>query len=134
MKKILVVDDEFDLLTTWRLVLQMEGYEVSTASNGVLALESVHANPPDLIFTDWMMPRMDGVEALRRLRAGEAGRPDIWVIAFTADAMSGDDARFLGIGFDAVQTKPIQPLALLTALADSQRSPRSAAAPCAASA
>ena len=38
MKKILVVDDEFDLLTTWRLVLQMEGYEVSTASNGLLAL------------------------------------------------------------------------------------------------
>jgi DNA-binding NarL/FixJ family response regulator len=58
MKKILVVDDEFDLLTTWRLVLQMEGYEVSTASNGLLALESVRANPPDLIITDWMMPTM----------------------------------------------------------------------------
>jgi len=69
MKKILVVDDEFDLLTTWRLVLQMEGYEVSTASNGLLALESVRANPPDLIITDWMMPIMDGVALCHALAA-----------------------------------------------------------------
>jgi CheY-like chemotaxis protein len=71
MKKILVVDDEFDLLTTWRLVLQMEGYEVSTASNGLLALESVRANPPDLIITDWMMPTMDGVALCHALAADD---------------------------------------------------------------
>jgi CheY-like chemotaxis protein len=71
MKKILVVDDEFDLLTTWRLVLQMEGYAVSTASNGLLALESVRANPPELIITDWMMPTMDGLALCRALAADE---------------------------------------------------------------
>jgi CheY-like chemotaxis protein len=71
MKKILVVDDEFDLLTTWRLVLQMEGYEVATASNGMLALESVRANAPDLIITDWMMPTMDGVALCRALAADD---------------------------------------------------------------
>jgi CheY-like chemotaxis protein len=69
MKKILVVDDEFDLLTTWRLVLQMEGYDVSTASNGLLALESVRASPPDMIITDWMMPIMDGLALCRALAA-----------------------------------------------------------------
>lgn len=72
MKKILVVDDEFDLLTTWRLVLQMEGYEVGTASNGLLALESVRAAPPDLIITDWMMPKMDGLALCRALAADDA--------------------------------------------------------------
>ena len=71
MKKILVVDDEFDLLTTWRLVLQMEGYEVGTASNGLRALESVRANPPDLIVTDWMMPVMDGLALCHALAADD---------------------------------------------------------------
>ncbi|SAL25285.1 chemotaxis response regulator [Caballeronia sordidicola] len=71
MKKILVVDDEFDLLTTWRLVLQMEGYQVVTASNGLLALESVRANPPDLIITDWMMPTMDGLALCRALASDD---------------------------------------------------------------
>ncbi|AMM17191.1 MAG: response regulator [Pseudomonadota bacterium] len=71
MKKILVVDDEFDLLTTWRLVLQMEGYEVGTASNGLQALESARANPPDLIVTDWMMPVMDGLALCHALAADD---------------------------------------------------------------
>jgi CheY-like chemotaxis protein len=71
MKKILVVDDEFDLLTTWRLVLQMEGYEVDTASNGLRALESVRAHAPDLIVTDWMMPVMDGLAFCRALAADD---------------------------------------------------------------
>jgi CheY-like chemotaxis protein len=71
MKKILVVDDEFDLLTTWRLVLQLEGYTVVTASNGVMALNLARADPPDLIVTDWMMPKMDGVALCRALAADD---------------------------------------------------------------
>jgi CheY-like chemotaxis protein len=72
MKKILVVDDEFDILTTWRLVLQMEGYEVVTASNGLAALESARHRVPDLIITDWMMPKMDGVALIRELSRDRA--------------------------------------------------------------
>jgi len=80
-----------------------------------------------VVLMDIHMPRMDGVEALRRLRAGEAGRADMWAIAFTADATSGNDARLLELGFDALQSKPIQPRALLGALAESQgRGARSA--------
>jgi CheY-like chemotaxis protein len=69
MKKILVVDDEFDILTTWRLVLEMEGYEVATAANGRAALDAARANAPDLVITDWMMPHMDGVALIRELGA-----------------------------------------------------------------
>ena len=72
MKKILVVDDEFDLLTTWRLVFQMEGYAVVTASNGLIALDLARAEPPDLIITDWMMPKMDGVALCNALAADDA--------------------------------------------------------------
>ncbi|KIG01503.1 response regulator transcription factor [Caballeronia concitans] len=74
MKKILVVDDEFDILTTWRLVLEMEGYEVTTASNGRVALEAANMNAPDLVITDWMMPHKDGVELIRDLAASESLR------------------------------------------------------------
>ncbi|KQR76254.1 response regulator receiver protein [Burkholderia sp. Leaf177] len=85
MKKILVVDDEFDLLTTWRLVLQMEGYEVGTASNGLLALDSIRANPPDLVITDWMMPKMDGL-ALCRALAADTSLSQIPVVLSSAAA------------------------------------------------
>jgi CheY-like chemotaxis protein len=85
MKKILVVDDEFDLLTTWRLVLQMEGYDVRTASNGLLALDSARAERPDLIVTDWMMPKMDGVALCRALAADET-LADVPVILSSAAA------------------------------------------------
>ena len=83
MKKILVVDDEFDILTTWRLVLEMEGYEVATASNGRSALDAARSSPPALIITDWMMPHMDGVELIRQLGAsdGLAGVPVILMSA-----------------------------------------------------
>ena len=85
MKKILVVDDEFDILTTWRLVLEMEGYEVSTASNGRTALDAARSNPPALVITDWMMPHMDGVELIRKLAASD-GLGEVPVILMSAAA------------------------------------------------
>jgi CheY-like chemotaxis protein len=85
MKKILVVDDEFDILTTWRLVLEMEGYEVVTASNGRTALDAARLNPPALVITDWMMPLMDGVELVRHLAASD-GLGAVPVILMSAAA------------------------------------------------
>ncbi|CAM2141228.1 Two component AraC family transcriptional regulator [Pararobbsia alpina] len=67
MKVILVVDDEFDILTTWQMVLQLEGFTVLTAPNGKIGLEIARSTPPDLIITDWMMPVMDGLELCRML-------------------------------------------------------------------
>ena len=67
MKVILVVDDEFDILTTWQMVLQIEGYTVLTAPNGKVGLDIARSTSLDLIITDWMMPVMDGLELCRHL-------------------------------------------------------------------
>ncbi len=69
MRSILLVDDEPEILTAWRLILENEGYEVDCASNGIEAVARLAAGIPDLIVTDWMMPLMDGAELCRRLRA-----------------------------------------------------------------
>ncbi|MFM0206986.1 response regulator [Paraburkholderia sediminicola] len=60
MKTILVVDDEFDILTVWRFLLERQGYTVLTASNGAAALEQVDRTRPDVIVSDCMMPVMSG--------------------------------------------------------------------------
>jgi two-component system, sensor histidine kinase len=118
--QVLLVEDNPVNQAVARAILEASGAVVSLASDGVEALERLRVEEFDVVLMDIHMPRMDGIEALRRLRAGEAGRADMWVIAFTADAMSGNDARLLELGFDAVQTKPIQPRALLGALAERQ--------------
>jgi CheY-like chemotaxis protein len=66
--RILVVDDEPDITDTYKLLLELHGYEAITASNGAEALALVVQTAPDLILSDCMMPVMDGIEFLRRLR------------------------------------------------------------------
>jgi two-component system, sensor histidine kinase len=61
---------------------------------------------------------MDGVEAVGRLRDGQAGRADIPVVALTADAMPGEETRLKALGFDALQHKPVQPAALIAAIVE----------------
>ncbi|HEY1997158.1 response regulator [Paraburkholderia sp.] len=60
MKTIMVVDDEFDLLTVWNLLLEQVGYAVVTAPNGAVALQLIQKSKPDLILSDCMMPVMSG--------------------------------------------------------------------------
>ena len=66
---ILVVDDEIDTLQLLRVMLEMDGFEIFEAFNGLEAIESVKKNRPDAVLMDVMMPRMDGLEACRILRA-----------------------------------------------------------------
>ena len=73
MHSILLVDDEPEILSAWRLILVSEGYDVRCAHNAVEALDTVKLGIPDVIITDWMMPLMDGAEFCRRLKA----RPDL---------------------------------------------------------
>lgn len=84
MKLILVVDDEVDIARTLADFLEMSGYEVITADNGVEALHKVLERKPDLVITDLMMPRMDGGTLIARLQ-GSPGTRDIPVIAISAD-------------------------------------------------
>ncbi|MCY1082105.1 response regulator [Archangium lansingense] len=67
MSTILLVDDEPDLMELYTDVLEVMGYEVVQAHDGMEALEKAHQHRPDLVVTDWMMPRMDGVELCQHL-------------------------------------------------------------------
>ena len=69
MKRILIADDEAHVARVLRLSLERAGYQVDWASNGQLALERVHANPPDVLITDIQMPLMTGKELCARIAA-----------------------------------------------------------------
>ncbi|WP_397420414.1 ATP-binding protein [Phenylobacterium sp.] len=116
--KVLVADDNPVNLAVARAILEAAGATIETANNGSQALDRLRSGGFDLVLMDLHMPIMDGVEALSRLRDGQAGRADIPVIALTADAMSGEAERLQGLGFNALQAKPVQPAALISAIAD----------------
>lgn len=82
-KRILVVDDEPDFATIVQENLEKEGFEVEVAYNGIEGLEKVHANPPDAIVLDVMMPEKDGYAVCKELKADEK-YADIPVILLTA--------------------------------------------------
>ena len=89
--KLLVVDDEPDMLSTCLKFLTGEGYEVEVAENGRAAVERVEMFQPDLVITDLKMPGMDGMEVLRRIKENQ---PDTTVMMFTGfgtieDAVEG---------------------------------------------
>ena len=70
-RRVLVVDDEFDLTSTLRAILEGQGYAVETSPDGRDALERLRAGPPDLVLMDVMMPLLSGVEVLRAMRAAD---------------------------------------------------------------
>ncbi len=115
-REILVVDDNKVNQAVAKAILEAAGAVVTLADDGLEGLEKLRAGNFGVVLMDVHMPRMDGIEALNRIRAGEAGRFDIPVIALTADAMSGEGERLLGLGFDEAHPKPIQPAELLYAV------------------
>jgi len=98
-------------------IVEAVGGQVTGVEDGEAALEALRSGTFDVVLMDVHMPRMDGLEAIRRIRAGEAGRADQPVLALTADAMPGTDSDLMAHGFDAVATKPIMPQALIEAIA-----------------
>jgi two-component system, cell cycle response regulator len=104
--RILVVDDHPDNVELLRARLQARGYEVDGASGGEEALEMIKANPPDLILLDVMMPRVDGMEVVRRLKA-DKDLPFIPVIMQTALDSTENKVEGLDAGADDYITKPI---------------------------
>jgi signal transduction histidine kinase/ActR/RegA family two-component response regulator len=115
--RILLAEDNPINQAVARAILESAGVSLHLANDGAEALERLRTEEFDLVLMDVHMPRMDGVEAVQRVRAGHAGRPDIPVLALTADAMSGEEARLIALGFDGLQPKPIRPQALFTAIA-----------------
>lgn len=111
--RVLVVDDEPMNLMVAEGILRDYQMQVKTADSGIKALELCEREEFDLIFLDHMMPEMDGVETLKRIRKNhsEEGRM-LTAIAFTANAVSGAREMFLREGFDEFVSKPIEYLEL----------------------
>lgn len=110
--KILVVDDEVYIVHILDFSLRMEGYEVVTALDGEQALERIESERPDLIVLDIMMPKLDGYEACRRLRANPDTR-DIPIILLSAKGRNVDQKMGIDAGADEYITKPFSPRKLV---------------------
>jgi adenylate cyclase len=108
---ILVVDDVPDNVDILQMRLEAQGYEVVTAADGIEALEKIRELLPDLVLLDVMMPKMDGIETVRRLKA-DAALPFIPVILVTAKADGKDVIAGLESGGDDYLTKPVDHAAL----------------------
>jgi len=115
MPQLLVVDDDKNLLATMRDALETAGYQVKTAEDGAEALEQVEASRPDLLILDLKLPKVDGWEVLRRLRAGAATRA-LPILAITGVEVERSD-QALAAGADEFLSKPFS----LTVLEDTVR-------------
>ena len=109
--RILVVDDEEDLLELVRYNLAKEGFQVECVASGELALKSARRQPPDLIVLDLMLPAVDGLEVCRRLKAEQKTR-DVPIVMLTAKSEESDVVAGLDRGADDYITKPFSPRVL----------------------
>jgi CheY-like chemotaxis protein len=105
-ESILVVDDNLENLKLARLLLKTEGYSVTTAMDAEQAMDRIRRDPPRLILMDIQLPGMDGLELTARIKA-DPGTRHILIIAVTAYAMKGDEARVFAAGCDGYASKPI---------------------------
>lgn len=109
MSKILVIDDEPGIIKLITAYLKPEGYEVLTAGDGEAGLKAARAFKPDLILLDVMLPGLDGIELLARLRR----ESDVYVILLTARTEETDKVVGLTVGADDYVTKPFSPRELV---------------------
>jgi len=107
MARILVVDNDARNLRLAVAALEQAGHAVLSAAGGAEGIEAALAHAPDLVLMDVQMPGVDGVAALRRLRA-EPRTAALKVVALTALTMKGDRERLLAAGFDGYLEKPIR--------------------------
>ena len=122
---ILIVEDNDKNRKLVRDVLAHEGYRLLETDNGEDAVRLAQTERPALVLMDIQLPGIDGIEALRRLRA-DAGTRAIPVLAVTASAMTQDRATIMAAGFDGYQSKPISVRPFLAAVRDAlDRGPRS---------
>lgn len=112
-QKILIVDDEPDILELIEYNLKKEGYTVFTANNGLEAIQMAKKNTPDLIILDIMMPKLDGIETCRQLRAMPEFKTTFMVF-LTARSEEYSEISGFNVGADDYIAKPIKPRALIS--------------------
>ena len=123
---ILVAEDSRLSRTVAKLTLERLGHRVETVTNGLEALEAVQRQPYDVVLMDVRMPEMDGMEATHKIRESEALQPNgrrSFIIALTADALTGDREKCIDSGMDDFLSKPLNPGALKAALERSRKFP-----------
>lgn len=122
--KVLVVDDEANLVNLVKGYLEREGFVVISAGDGATALDLARREQPDLVVLDVMLPELDGIEVCRRLR----GWSDAYVIMLTARVEEVDKIVGLSVGADDYLTKPFSPRELVARVRAMLRRPRAGAA------
>jgi len=111
-KKILIVDDERDLVETLTFRLEANDYQVIAAYDGQEGLDKARKEKPDLIILDLMLPKIDGYKVCRMLKFDENYKK-IPILIFTARAQESDKKMGEEVGCDGYVTKPFEPKALL---------------------
>ena len=112
-QKILIVDDEPDILELIAYNLNKEGYLYITASNGIEAIQMAKKHLPDLILLDIMMPKLDGIETCRQLRAMPEFK-NTYMVFLTARSEEYSEISGFNVGADDYIAKPIKPRALIS--------------------
>ena len=112
-RKVLIADDEPDIIEILKYNLDREGYQVFTAKNGDEALDKARLTHPDLIILDMMMPRKNGMEVCELLRAQPAFR-DTLIMFLTALSDEATQIKGLGTGADDYVSKPVSPSVLVS--------------------
>ena len=110
-QRILLVDDERDMVFAVKLQLEAEGFDVLTAADGQEALDKARRESPDLIILDLMLPKMDGYKVCRMLKFDKKYKK-IPIIIFTARIQQSDEKLGYEVGADAYLTKPFEPKTL----------------------
>lgn len=112
MRRVLIIDDEPDIREVAQLSLEVDGrWEVTSAASGLEGVEKAVADPPDVILLDVMMPGLDGIATLDRLRS-LAATADIPVVLLTAKVHPSDLSRYRRLPVCGVLAKPFDPLML----------------------
>ncbi len=116
-KKILIVDDEPNIVISLEFLMKKEGFDVAVAADGEEALAQVAAFRPDLLLLDVMMPKKSGYEVCEALRA-DPGQAGLLIVMLTAKGRETEVAKGLAIGADAYITKPFSTKDLVAKVKD----------------
>ncbi|MBN8440190.1 MAG: response regulator [Thauera sp.] len=104
-RKILIADDEQNIVISLEFLMKREGYEVAIASDGEEAVQRMRADPPDLVLLDVMMPKKSGFDVCQEVRADPA-LAGVRILMLTAKGRDTEVAKGLALGADAYMTKP----------------------------
>jgi DNA-binding response OmpR family regulator len=126
LSRVLVVDDEPNILLSLEYLMKREGHDVSVARNGEDALAAIRHAPPDLVLLDVMMPGKSGFDVCQAVRADESLN-GVRILLLSAKGRDTDVAKGLAVGADAYLTKPFATRELAARVREMLAVPRSAA-------